>query len=644
MKPETIPSPKLPDEITMTSDDALSAPAPTVKQITEVSRILRTLHLRMQAAGGFPRGERCTAGMKEVKPGERALCATWRWNGGLSTHEINLYNSTLHTMAPGAYANKRALTRTVLNLYQHERGHALFTERNPAATKAGIVAAGNPAFPFVNILEDCRIEHRMREHVGFRFDWRGLIVEPESENPWGDSEGWGFLRFALACKLAINTARRGITKQALILHVRNTLADISVRPDGTLHNPWAPVPTGAKAGDIIDFSEVRPYAAHGFNGSLLSAIVCIVGDYVCGLDDFWDRISSMLNTWRNKGLPVPPSKEPPPGSEPGAGGMPGGSPSPDGSGGDMGMDNESTADGTSSDRADQSEIKRIRDIDGSKAPSGDMSEMTGSARDTGTFIHDTSGKGHEGLGPMKSAAGGNPLRVSYGDGCFGANYDPKNGAYPEQFNDAYGEKCADILRAAFPGLSAARTADPCGEVDMERFISRTPEMFIRKRPGYGKEGDVILVIDGSGSMSGRWRQYGASLMNGLVRLRRMGALRRLRVILTQSQSTRVFGEVTDYDTALKISCGANNEGLWAAYETIARDGMIDAPGIQTLVITDGDITDVHPSLALAHAAGFYPIGVFCGHHSKADKVRPFFDQFIARKTPEECWAEIARLF
>lgn len=603
---------------------------------TALNKDLAEVHLRTIAAGGYPRGEHVDATVQTSPAHTGAGVATWQWNGVRKTHAITLYSGMAHHLAPGALDHGRARKRAVYQLYQHERGHALFTERNPAATRAALIAAKVP-FVIANALEDCRIEFKMNKLTGVKFAWGGIFPAMDTSVPAWDRPGYyAIFPFILSCKLALNKCPRRLSTFS---GVRDAMRKHLFTADSvTGQIPWAPVSVahGITPERAVDEAlGFQPFLPLGYTGTLRHMTASIMR-YVWSDDNFAGRIATFAKTWRGDGLPLPAAHEAPPEDLPAT---PGGASEGEG---DLGLGNEpspATAP-DASETAAPSELEPIRDVTGLKE--SDPSEREGKSRDNGKATKHSDNR--VALGPMKSARPADPPKISYGTkNSLGHNYDPA-GYLEDNAWDYDGDQCAKILGTAFPGISHAWSSDPGGAVDIDRYLDRTPEMFRRPVRGYGKRGDVILVVDGSGSMNEAWRQYGIGITAGLIRLRRAGALKRLRILLTYGSGLRDFGDVTDLELPRRINCHASTEGLWAAYEHIAGTGMIDSPDVQVLVLTDGDITDTHPSLPLAHAAGCYPVGIFVGEHRKAEAVRAFFDQFIARPDRLQVLDEVARLF
>lgn len=589
-----------------------------------IRKEVEALNLKTLAGGGFPKAETCEVRIS-WEPGRRA--ASWQWRGRDKKHVITFYPDGLKACVPEpVLSNRSALRRVLYMLYQHERGHALFTERDPEITRAALKSANIP-FVIANALEDCRIERKISVIARVKFRWDGAFpaIADVAPDCWANPNAWDVFSFILACKNALNKVPTTVTRSTKLRDaMRRTL--FSPVEGGNPH-PWVPA---SDSGFPLEFS---PYASRGHKGTLRAA-TRIVAEYVTDPRGFADRIVAFAKKWRDAGLPLPPADDSAPEGLPS---LPGGKTESEASG-DLGADNETSAPGAD-DNPSEKDLREIQDATGAKED--DPSKKPG-RKDTGADSKRYDER--DGIGPMQSASPGEPLSVSCGlDTAFGSNYDPHVVLECEGW-DLDGEICSRALSVAFPGVAAHYSADPGGMVDLDRYMDRRPEMFKKNRRGYGKRGDVILIIDGSGSMNQAWRSYGMGITAGLIRLRRAGALRRLRVILTYGKHLRDFGDVTDLELPMHISCHASTEGLWAAYEHIARSGMIDSPDVQTIVITDGDIVDTHPSLQLAHAAGCYPVGVFLGQHHASDKVKAFFDQFIVRRDREALIDEVARLF
>jgi hypothetical protein len=221
-------------------------------------------------------------------------------------------------------------------------------------------------------------------------------------------------------------------------------------------------------------------------------------------------------------------------------------------------------------------------------------------------------------------------------------YDPLP---PRSTWDEHGEDAANRLRSAFPGGKGHRfTSNVTGECNIERYISRQPEMFEDRNADNGNHADIILVIDGSSSMRYRWYTYGLSITLGLMKLRDQGLIERLRVVVTGPYDVLMLANPTEEHIA-KIEPDAGSEGLWAAYAAIREANWIEPDRTVVIVLTDGDITDADPDKARMHAAGVYPVGVYCGAAKAASRrVGKYFDSFIARATRDEMLDDIGRLF
>jgi hypothetical protein len=203
----------------------------------------------------------------------------------------------------------------------------------------------------------------------------------------------------------------------------------------------------------------------------------------------------------------------------------------------------------------------------------------------------------------------------------------------------------NILRTAFPGTAGKRlTSNPGGEVDLDRYISRTAEMFMDRKGPQGKKGDVIAIVDGSGSMKNVWREYGYQIVTALIHLRNTGHISRLRLIVTGSEKCLMLTHPT-LDDASRISPNASVEGLWIAYEMMIKERWIEEPqNTRVLVLTEGCIGDAAPNRRAMNAAGVYPIGCYVGNYAAApEKVGKFFDRFLVRSTLNGLLAELARV-
>jgi Mg-chelatase subunit ChlD len=304
-----------------------------------------------------------------------------------------------------------------------------------------------------------------------------------------------------------------------------------------------------------------------------------------------------------------------------------------------GSDDSTPSGGASSDE--------INDVAKSEKEAGDASERVAGA-DGKAKGKSASNKPrevrHKSLRPANHAQDAEIESTDYStlnsDGTWRDNYDPSNGGAGAYDRD--GSEAFSVLRSAFPGAGRTFSTNPNGEPSIERWISRQPEMFQRRHDTGGRKGDVILIIDGSGSMDGRWQGYGHSITAGLIRCYRAGMLSRLRIILTQ-KSKLLVNENPKIGWADGVMTHGGTEGLDAAYRYIEREGWVDNPSVTTLVITDGDITDDVPCLRRCHAAGIYPVGAYVGNHSSVERVKAYFDHFITRTTPSALLAEITRI-
>jgi hypothetical protein len=201
-----------------------------------------------------------------------------------------------------------------------------------------------------------------------------------------------------------------------------------------------------------------------------------------------------------------------------------------------------------------------------------------------------------------------------------------------------------ILKTAFRGTGGKRfRSDVTDSVDVDRYISRVPEMFVDKRGDTGRKADIILIIDGSGSMNDPWRQYGYAITTALISLRDSGHVSRLRIVVSSPSSCLMLTHPVLTD-AMRISPNASYEGLWIAYESIVKQRWISEPQNTTLlVLTDGNITDNKPSKRLMHAAGVYPIGIYVGEPEHANEATgDYFDRFLVRPSLRSLLAEMSR--
>jgi hypothetical protein len=216
---------------------------------------------------------------------------------------------------------------------------------------------------------------------------------------------------------------------------------------------------------------------------------------------------------------------------------------------------------------------------------------------------------------------------------------------PRDTWDITGEDSAQRLRSAFPGGKGRRfTSNATENCNIERYLSRQPEMFECRNADGGTYADIVLIIDGSASMRNKWYAYGLSITLGLLRLRDQGIIERVRLVVTGPYDVLLIAHPTEEHVA-KIEPDAGSEGLWCAYIAIVEAGWIEAEKTHVIVLTDGDITDADPDKDKMHAAGVYPVGVYRGPARLASRrVGKYFDSFIARESRDELLDDIGRLF
>ena len=101
-----------------------------------------------------------------------AKTATWAWDGAHKRHIIKVHPECAMQFFEPARNNSARRIDLLKSLIAHEASHGLYTSRSPDVPR--MCADLKISFRTLNLLEDCRIEHRYVAERGkeFRFRWR----------------------------------------------------------------------------------------------------------------------------------------------------------------------------------------------------------------------------------------------------------------------------------------------------------------------------------------------------------------------------------------------------------------------------------------------------------------------------------------
>jgi len=563
------------------------------------------LHLLQQARGGFPCGEPAVL----TVPDKSGDTTTGCWSYQQNRHAIKLADQmTGHLIkAKSGSPTPLVVAKAVCQTYEHERCHALWTSRDFKAVKALLDAEKIP-FRLLNLFEDVRIESRSALTMGLPFgEWHktyGLPTPPEGKVTHPMSP----LQFALRWKMAFGFIA-GRDHQ---------------RHQGTNWASYWPAQTGAALFESSKspWKDSRRVVPDDCTGSFEDAHTILKNVIKA---DTTEALLPLLKEWLLL-FPLPAGEED--GTSPGETGEPSstteGSPVPSGpqQGGDMpkGTFTEAT-------------------LDSAEATAKALATILASPVNSPERMGDP-----ENLAPAAppQPASEKPRFSDVEPWPASAEIDNRR-AHDVQAWLPYGrskksppdQSAISTLRHAFPGKGGKRfTSNSTGEVSMERYLSRMPEMFTDKKGQGGRKCDVILLIDGSGSMRLPWHDYGYQITTALIALRDSGHLDRLRIVLTGSRRCLMLTHPT-LDDATHMQPQGGGDGLWIAYKMIMAERWVEDPeNTRVLVLTDGDLSyGCAPDKAGMNAAGIYPVGCYVGDPDNASKLTgDFFDRFLVRET------------
>jgi hypothetical protein len=604
-------------------------PSKKLHQYPEVIKAAERLHLLTQVALGFPRGEHAAL---EIPAGRHIETAAWTYSAEAG-HTI-LIGDTLPShfkLLKGGSPSEPVTLRGMILAYQHERMHALFTGSKFKTITDALTTAKVP-FRLWNCFEDVRIEHHGATQIKTLFRWSTAmpVAGPVKGDPLDPSSP---LAFIIHCKqvmgeiLAERHAAGCVTSTSGLRYMMNRKV---------FKGPWKDAVYLTPNGCTGNYDEARHLIYQIFSAATSLDLIPIMGEWL-------------------KLFPFPEGADTVPGETGAVAGIGEGAEDAEGTGT---PDASKVRPGSFSEETVSSAVESaFAEI---MAKEGATPAEIEKARETGIGHTSIDSAPYDpeaaNIEKLDTSARGFITHTVPKPGCvqcYGGR-NPASRSFPLEIMsepvsecDMEGDDSAAHLRSAFPGERGVRfTANPSDDVNIDRYITRQPEMFQDRKGDNGHHADLILVIDGSSSMRGRWYCYGLSIVQGILKLRDQGVIKRVRLAVTGPNAVLLIEHPTAAHVDL-IEPNAGYEGLWCAYEAIvAADWATDKTHV--LVITDGDITDRRPDKELLHAGGCYPIGVYCnpkaGAASKIAKLGAYFDIFIERPNRHALLDEIGRLF
>lgn len=230
-------------------------------------------------------------------------------------------------------------------------------------------------------------------------------------------------------------------------------------------------------------------------------------------------------------------------------------------------------------------------------------------------------------------------------------YDPVRFESLSPHSMAVAERHAEVLLSAMPRPQRVRPStepDRFCDVDFQSLMEHRAD-FWRRRSSVesGTIGipSILLCIDLSGSMNTPWCYRGmAEIAAAFILLAERGAIR-LRVMGTSQRAISYFPSPTIGDIRAMFP-NSSAEGIAAGLAVAAERGWhLDEAGAPSTVLylTDGDIRDTSVNKEQMRAAGIYPIAAYCGNAAYAHKLSRYFDVFVVHATPDDVVSDLAGL-
>lgn len=206
---------------------------------------------------------------------------------------------------------------------------------------------------------------------------------------------------------------------------------------------------------------------------------------------------------------------------------------------------------------------------------------------------------------------------------------------PLPFDEEAGVRVARCLRKLFVSKARrVRSEDPGRKLVTSTLLDDDPKYWQAKefKP---KRQKVVLMVDLSGSMSGKPLAAGKSLLWAFSLLARQGHIDG-HLLLTGSSGRHlphheVFPLVCDPNFIGRIIACGGSEGI---AEAMMAQAKLLREADRVFVYTDAQITDAPINRAYFASRGIRPVGLYVGQHSSEDVMLEHFPECLIRENIE----------